>query len=526
VGGGYFLLCAYFINEQTGFVGGTDGALLRTTDGGQTWTPAVLGYTNLGFASFAFVDDSHGYAITNYFNSGSSEIYETFDTGLTWQKIYTTGNGLFNLAAVNGKVYISGDGGTLLQLGAKQPSANAGYIAGDIKVAAGAKYLYSVPAVSGTYYNWSASGPATIEYRNNTVSVQWAQGGKYVLKASPYNSCTTAESRNIEVEVLDMPDPVISGPETVFSQSANVEYTTPDHNNTYTWAANGSTNILPDKNKVKVSWGNTGTGKITVVEYNQDLAIKKSATMDITIKAPDNLPANNFKVAVTSSSCKGSNNGMITVTAVQNYNYVAIVTGPSNYSKSFNFTTELKIPDLSIGSYSVCIGIDGNTSASKCYTVNVTEPKDLAVYSFVEQATQTLKLNLSGAETYYIQLNGRQYQTNTSQFDVKLSDGVNNLKIFTDKECQGTFEKKINVNSIVMYPNPVVDVLHIDLAGSNAKSASIEIRNLSGRILYTQNYTTDMRPVLDVSMGTFETGVYMLKLTLNSSEYVYKVIKK
>ncbi|HAY34897.1 MAG TPA: hypothetical protein DCY06_12270 [Bacteroidetes bacterium] len=78
---------AHFFNATTGFVCGSGGLLMKTVDGGETFTYVTSGTTNLLY-DIEFVDANVGYA------SGSSgTMIKTTDGGATWSNL-TTGTTL------------------------------------------------------------------------------------------------------------------------------------------------------------------------------------------------------------------------------------------------------------------------------------------------------------------------------------------------------------------------------------------------------------------------------------------------
>lgn len=125
----------FFLNNDTGFACGANGTILKTTDGGTNWVAKNSTVTD-GFNLIRFVDNNVGYAsgihngmlvksidggetwtniglnLTNKFDGGiwftspdtgvfavgdsapfpnSSQIYKTTDGGLTWSIVYTGG---------------------------------------------------------------------------------------------------------------------------------------------------------------------------------------------------------------------------------------------------------------------------------------------------------------------------------------------------------------------------------------------------------------------------------------------------
>lgn len=106
-----------FVNQNVGFMG-SNGALIRTTDQGQSWQlrsgwpdcPIITGMD--------FVDPNVGLCTGYQFSSGVSGIYKTVDGGLTWQlkheepgdPVYLTNQKVITVDVL-GKALLSNDGG-------------------------------------------------------------------------------------------------------------------------------------------------------------------------------------------------------------------------------------------------------------------------------------------------------------------------------------------------------------------------------------------------------------------------------
>ncbi len=527
-GSNQIILSIHFFDALNGLAGGTSGLLLRTTDGGQTWnqltTPMQFDIMDL-----EFVNNLHGYAYTAYEEGqGGAQIYETVDGGINWVQISQPGNGdgFPGFQVNDGQLFIAGNGGWLTKLNStSMPPVNAGYIAGDTVVAAGIKTVYTVAAVANTYYKWDATGAQSVEYHNNQVIVSWQNGGKYALQVTPYNNCSNGQSRTINVDVEDMPAPQVTGPDTVANYATNVFYSTPESTNPFSWTATGDVSITPLSNKATIDWGKAGNGQVTVVETNNVLDLQRSSVLNVVIQNKNVvLPDSNFMVAVTSASCRGSANGSISIKAQEPLNYIITMTGPGGFNKSLSFTDSLSVNSLDTGAYNVCIGISGNSTFQRCYSLTVTEPKLLSAYSVVNQTSRTVTIDLAGANIYYVNLNGKTYQTNANQLTLPLNNGANQMQIYTDKLCQGVIQKELDMNVVTVYPVPFTDVLNIDLGGSKALTAGITITDSFGKIVYNkQAINNNGKLQLDVS--NLMTGAYVLKLTLNSTSVVFKVLK-
>jgi photosystem II stability/assembly factor-like uncharacterized protein len=68
-----------FPTAVDGLLGLPSGALLRTVDGGKTWTQVL--HTDEPLRDLAFVDPAHGWAL------GATSVWATVDGGATWRKV-------------------------------------------------------------------------------------------------------------------------------------------------------------------------------------------------------------------------------------------------------------------------------------------------------------------------------------------------------------------------------------------------------------------------------------------------------
>jgi len=114
----------YFVDKDTGFVFGEDGIVLRTTDGGYNWdTRSIDSYIGFYmdvffFTAAAFIDKNTGFLVGGGYYG--NELYMTSDCGRTWEwneqiiipKIYTGLNDINFIDKYHG--CIAGDDGVLL----------------------------------------------------------------------------------------------------------------------------------------------------------------------------------------------------------------------------------------------------------------------------------------------------------------------------------------------------------------------------------------------------------------------------
>jgi photosystem II stability/assembly factor-like uncharacterized protein len=77
------LRCVFFVNDTLGWAGSVTGKIVRSTDGGATWTLMQSGQsTNNYFTVIQFLDTETGYA-----SCAGGEMLKSVDGGLTWQGV-------------------------------------------------------------------------------------------------------------------------------------------------------------------------------------------------------------------------------------------------------------------------------------------------------------------------------------------------------------------------------------------------------------------------------------------------------
>lgn len=85
----YGAFCAFFLDENTGYVSAEDKGVYFTADGGRTWEVRQTGYND--FNNLWFVTKDNGFATTFY-----RDLYKTTDGGKTWAEIDLTSLGYLN----------------------------------------------------------------------------------------------------------------------------------------------------------------------------------------------------------------------------------------------------------------------------------------------------------------------------------------------------------------------------------------------------------------------------------------------
>ncbi len=129
----YYLIGISFINDQTGFVvatspGASSNAILKTTDGGNSWYYVYLFEQDLIIEDIGFVNELNGIAVGE---SGISPptgiILLTSDGGETWSKSYLNQMSYIYNVAYNDQYNLILGGVNSIQSGAVYKSSDGGY---------------------------------------------------------------------------------------------------------------------------------------------------------------------------------------------------------------------------------------------------------------------------------------------------------------------------------------------------------------------------------------------------------------
>lgn len=238
------------------------------------------------------------------------------------------------------------------------------------------------------------------------------------------------------------------------------------------------------------------------------------------------LAPDNFSVAATSASCIGQKNGTITIkSSNQNYSYTILIgdTNAGVLNKANNFTQ--KIDKLAIGTYTITIRVDGNPTYERKYDINISEPQALNASTFVDVATESLKINLKGAENYYINLNGLKKETGDSHINLPLQKGLNTLRITTDKDCQGAYNQEIFLSEETnIFPNPTSGPVQVFIQGSDSKT-EITVNSINGTTIHQTVHAIPFSRIIDLDLSNLAAGIYLVKINGATVRSTAKLIK-
>lgn len=79
-------------------------------------------------------------------------------------------------------------------------------------------------------------------------------------------------------------------------------------------------------------------------------------------------------------------------------------------------------------------------------------------------------------------------------------------------------------NTLLIYPNPVTDMLTIDLTGTNNGEGHISILNLEGKVMQKQQ--TEGTGIVSLNLSQLPQGIYLCRYTNGTETKTVKIIKQ
>ncbi|MCL6274616.1 M12 family metallo-peptidase [Muricauda sp. 2012CJ35-5] len=254
------------------------------------------------------------------------------------------------------------------------------------------------------------------------------------------------------------------------------------------------------------------------------LGTPKGVEVDTTGCPINRFPSDNFTVEIQSESCRSSNDGSITISALdESITYTAVLSGAT--TATVDFTNTHAFQNLQAGNYSVCItGTDGMINyAETCFDIVLSEPQLLSV--FTNLVGSNAELTLQGGTIYSIELNGLVTQTTDEAIVLELKEGRNSLIVTTGLECQGTFEESYLIATRpILYPNAVSQNANVYLNGYSG-NAQVRVFSSIGQLVLTQNAQLNGND-LEVDVSSLPRGTYYMQVNTDDKQEVIKMIKQ
>lgn len=185
-----------------------------------------------------------------------------------------------------------------------------------------------------------------------------------------------------------------------------------------------------------------------------------------------------------------------------------------NVKQNGSYYVTVVTPDLSC-SFSDTIQIQfGSGSITKPVIIRKADSLIASAgYSFYQWYLNDQPIN--GADQYFI------IRSTDGNYKIKVTD-ASNCSIFSDTYNTTGFPVIIP-EEILVYPNPVDGLLHIELTLGSELFEQAELLNVTGQTVHLKTLPENSRAV-EMNCEGLASGLYLLKLTTNTKTFTQKII--
>ncbi len=264
--------------------------------------------------------------------------------------------------------------------------------------------------------------------------------------------------------------------------------------------------------------------------YTVKLVVVNGANKDSVVSTTqiNVAPALNLTIETTQSiSCFAGNNGSIK----------AMPSGGNGvYSYTWNNSqTGQSANNLTAGQYSVTVKDGFSCAATKSITVSQPEALDIKVNTeLLNDGNYKATLEPKGGTApYNFTLN------NTSQFNTNIINNLNagnyTLMVKDKNNCTKNttfsissptpvFETERSFDELDVYPNPASDNITVNFSLKEQKSVQLELFNISGQVIYQDNYKNIKEKQTFIDLSALSAGTYILKFGLPEGNTFRKIV--
>jgi hypothetical protein len=267
--------------------------------------------------------------------------------------------------------------------------------------------------------------------------------------------------------------------------------------------------------------------------YNVTLKSTSDSTVSLPVYAVVNstnvIGANNYQVKATNCTCRGANDGAITVSLVKALQYEVHVKGTStSVDKTIQFANNtFSMDHLMPDTYTLSFKVPLLANYEQNFTVTITQPEDLSVLK-MSAAPNSMAYSLSGGANYYVAVNDKITQTQEGAVLVALLPGENRIRIYTDKLCQGVYDETVynDVNGqLSLFPNPTMGKIAIGVPG-NEDAVTVEVLSQGGQLLRQHRYPVPQNRVIEMDLSDFINGIYLVRINGSVIHRNVRVVKQ
>lgn len=155
--------------------------------------------------------------------------------------------------------------------------------------------------------------------------------------------------------------------------------------------------------------------------------------------------------------------------------------------------------------------------------MGLTQLQAQTMYVMIRNGTQTAypldniqKISFSPGNIHLFKI-----AENSENFDLTDIRHLNFNYIYNDTTL---VVQQNSVCKIRIFPNPVSDILNIDLTSSESKQIDLDILSLDGRVIYT-NVLKQVAGVQPINVSAMTQGVYLLRIKSREYSESFKFLK-
>lgn len=155
------------------------------------------------------------------------------------------------------------------------------------------------------------------------------------------------------------------------------------------------------------------------------------------------------------------------------------------------------------------------------------------VFSLSSVTAQTLYVNKSiGTQTTYTLSDLRKITFSSGNVMVHKTDNTTGIYALSElnylslKDFTVGLEKKVpvGIDNLIIYPNPVSDVLNINLSGLNKMDGNISIISLEGKVMQQQKINNES--IVRLKLSQLPHGIYLCRYTNATEVKTVKIIRQ
>jgi hypothetical protein len=155
------------------------------------------------------------------------------------------------------------------------------------------------------------------------------------------------------------------------------------------------------------------------------------------------------------------------------------------------------------------------------YAITLTDAEANDISVELQEGPAWLSLTDNGDGT--ASLTGKATEAGSYEIMIKATDGTNaGYQKFTLEVSDDSNTSELSASKVMVGPNPVKDVLHIQLSESN-ENTEILIIDITGRTVYFEKVKSSKA---DVNVSDFHPGLYLVQILYKGEEYIERIIVK